>query len=132
MVKNQRLNELSRRERQVMEILYRRKQATASEILADLPDDVTDGAVRSVLRLLRLKELVRYVQDGKRYVYEPAERDRDVQRTAVGDLVSTFFEGSRERAMATLLGLPGKLDDETYDELRRMIDDAQSGKRKSR
>ena len=123
--------ELSRRERQVMEILHRRKRATVSEILDELPADVTDGAVRSVLRLLRQKELVTYLQDGKRYVYEPATRDRDIQRNAVKDLVSTFFDGSRERAMATLLGLPGRIDDETYDELRRLIDQAQSGKRKS-
>ena len=123
--------ELSRRERQVMEILHRRKRATVSEILDELPADVTDGAVRSVLRLLRQKELVTYLQDGKRYVYEPAVRDRDIQRNAVKDMVSTFFDGSRERAMATLLGLPGRIDDATYDELRRLIDQAQSGKRKS-
>ena len=76
------LDPLSRRERQVMDILHRRAEATVAEIMADLPDPPTYSAVRSVLRILGEKELIHYKEDGPRYVYYPgARRPRRRART---------------------------------------------------
>ncbi len=96
---------LSRRERQVMDILHRRGEATVADIMDELPDPPTYSAVRSVLRILGHKDLVRYKQDGPRYVYLPAlptERARDA---ALEHVVDTYFAGSAEQAVTALLKL---------------------------
>ncbi|HET7025141.1 MAG TPA: BlaI/MecI/CopY family transcriptional regulator [Gemmatimonadales bacterium] len=94
---------LSRREREVMDVLHRRGEATVGEVLDDLEDPPTYSAVRSILRILRNKGHVTHRADGSRYVYAPAvPRDR-ARRVAVDHLVDTFFNGSVERTMAALL-----------------------------
>lgn len=94
---------LSRRERQVMDILHRRREATVSEIMADLPDPPTYSAVRSVLRILGDKRLIRYTEDGPRYVYSPAQTTETVREQALAHVVSTYFAGSPEQAVTALL-----------------------------
>ena len=94
---------LSRRERQVMDILHRRQEATVAEIMADLPDPPTYSAVRSVLRILSEKELIRYKEDGHRYVYYPAQPRETASETALAHVVSTYFAGSPEQAVTALL-----------------------------
>jgi BlaI family transcriptional regulator, penicillinase repressor len=94
---------LSRRERQVMEILHRREQATAAEILGDLPDPPTYSAVRSVLRILGEKGLVRHAADGPRYVYAPAQRAETARESALAHVVRTYFGDSPEQAVTALL-----------------------------
>src|SRR3982751_5143451 len=94
---------LSRRERQVMDILHRRQEATVAEIMADLPDPPTYSAVRSVLRILADKELIRHKEDGHRYVYYPALPPETAQETALAHVVRTHFGGSPEQAVTALL-----------------------------
>ena len=94
---------LSRREREVMDVLYRRGEATAGEVLDELPDPPTYSAVRSILRILKSKGHVTHRADGARYVYAPAVAQDRASRAAVDHLVKTFFSGSAARAMAALL-----------------------------
>jgi predicted transcriptional regulator len=95
--------DLSRRERQVMDILHRRGEATVAEIMAELPDPPTYSAVRSVLRILGEKELIRYKEDGPRYVYYPAQETEAAREKALAHVVSTYFAGSPEQAVTALL-----------------------------
>jgi BlaI family penicillinase repressor len=100
------LNEgLSRRERQVMDILFRRGEATVAEVMAELPDPPSYSAVRSVLRILVGKNLVTHREDGPRYVYLPAVSPNRAREEALLHVVRTFFEGSTEQAVTTLLRL---------------------------
>lgn len=113
---------LSRRERQVMDILYRLNEATVAEVMADLPDPPTYSAVRSILRILMEKNLITHREDGPRYVYLPvvnAERARD---DALKHVIRTFFDGSAEQAVAAVLRVSDtKLSDAEIDQLRERI-----------
>ena len=95
--------DLSRRERQVMDILHRRGEATVAEIMAELPDPPTYSAVRSVLRILADKALIHYKEDGPRYVYYPAQSTETAREKALAHVVSTYFAGSPEQAVTALL-----------------------------
>ncbi len=111
MLKNQHLmakdpvETLSRRERQVMDILFRRGKATVAEVMADLSDPPTYSAVRSVLRILAQKGLIHHREDGPRYVYLPAVNANQARDEALQHVVRTFFEGSTEHAVTALLRL---------------------------
>src|SRR5689334_14885608 len=96
---------LSRRERQIMDLLYRRGRATAAEIHAALPDAPTYSAVRAKLRVLEEKGHVRHQEEALRYVYLPIVGRETARRSALRHLVSTFFEGSVEHAVAALLDI---------------------------
>jgi predicted transcriptional regulator len=118
---------LSNRERQIMDVLYRAGQATAAEVLQALPDPPGYSAVRATLRILEEKGQVRHEEDGPRYVFRPAvARDR-AKRTAVRHLLSTFFDGSPEAAMATLPDVTlSQLSHSDYARLTAHIDEARS------
>ena len=94
---------LSRREREVMDILYRLGEATVAEVIDELADPPTYSAVRSTLRILEEKGHVGHREDGPRYVYVPAVGREKARRAALDHLVDTFFDGSAEQALATLL-----------------------------
>jgi predicted transcriptional regulator len=94
---------LTRREREIMDILHRRGRATAHEVLEDLAEPPSYSAVRTFLRLLEERGHIRHDQDGPRYVYTPIVARRDAQRSAIAHLVYTFFDGSVEDAVATLV-----------------------------
>jgi predicted transcriptional regulator len=94
---------LTRREREIMDILHRRGRATAHEVMDDLADPPSYSAVRTFLRLLEERGHVRHEQDGARYIYSPTVARRDAQRSALAHLVDTFFDGSVEDAVATLV-----------------------------
>jgi predicted transcriptional regulator len=94
---------LTRREREIMDILHRRGRATAHEVMDDLADPPSYSAVRTFLRLLEERGHVRHEQDGPRYVYTPTVARREAQRSAITHLVDTFFDGSVEDAVATLV-----------------------------
>src|SRR5262249_40169459 len=102
------LTELGRRERQIMDIVVRRKRATAAEGLADLPDQPSYSAVRSMLRLLEEKGYVKHEWEGPRYVFVPAADPEALKRDAVRHLVETFFDDSTETAVVALLGASRK------------------------
>ena len=111
---------LTRRERQIMDILYRRGRATANEVMADLPGHTSYSTVRTQLRVLESKGHVRHEEEGLRYVYMAALPRRAARKSALRHLVDTFFEGSTEKVVGALLGGDGaRLSDE---ELERIAD----------
>jgi predicted transcriptional regulator len=116
---------LSRRERQIMDILHRRGQATAAEITADIEDAPTNTTVRTLLRILGEKGHVRFERDGRSYVYRPAADRDEAGASMMSHVVRTFFGGSPARAMAALLGREGdSLNDAQLDRLERLIAEA--------
>lgn len=116
---------LGRRERQIMDVVYRLGRATAAEVLESLPDPPTYSAVRGMLRLLEDKGHLRHEQDGPRYVYIPTTARDEARRSALAHLLDTFFDNSRESAVAALLDLGGaRLDDDEYRRLKSVLDQA--------
>ena len=113
-------NALSRRERQVMDILHRRAEATVAEIMAELPDPPTYSAVRSVLRILGEKNLIRYKEDGPRYVYFPAQDTEEARDDVLAHVVRTYFAGSPEQAVTALLRMSDV--DMKDDDIQRLRD----------
>jgi len=119
------LQTMSRRERQIMEILYREGRATATEVLERLPDPPTYSAVRALLKVLENKGHARHVLEGTRYVYQPTLPADRARRSAVKTLLSTFFEGSTEKAVAALLNLGrDELSREELERLSQLIEQA--------
>jgi predicted transcriptional regulator len=116
---------LSRRERQIMEVVYRLGRATAADVQDSLPDPPSYSTIRALLRVLEDKGHLRHEQDGPRYVFLPTLPRDKARRSALRQLVHTFFEGSTAQAVAALLGEPGaRLTDEDLDRLSRLIDQA--------
>lgn len=116
---------LSRREREILDILYRQGKATASEIRAQLPKSPSDSAVRTLLRILEEKGHIKHSQDGPRYVYSPVVERQTARRSALRHLLGTFFDGSARQAVAALLTECGdNVSPDEWDELARMIDKA--------
>jgi len=116
---------LSRRERQIMDILYRSGRATAAEVQAGLPDAPGYSAVRALLRILEEKGHVRHAADGPRYVYSPVVTRERAKRSALEHVLNTFFDGSAAQVVAALVELsPRDLDEAELARLRRLIDDA--------
>jgi predicted transcriptional regulator len=113
---------LTRREREIMDILHRRGRATAHEVLDDLAEPPSYSAVRTFLRLLEERGHIRHEQDGPRYVYMPTVARREAQRSAVAHLVYTFFDGSIEEAVATLVeSSKPKLSAEELDRIASLV-----------
>lgn len=121
MTKNPHID-LSRRERQIMDILYRRGRATAAEVQQEMPEAPGYSAVRAMLRVLEEKGHVRHEEESLRYVFLPTASRGQATRSAVKHLVETFFEGSTERAVAALLD--GKLSKEELNRLAGLIESA--------
>jgi predicted transcriptional regulator len=116
---------LSRRERQIMDVVYRAGQATAAEVMENMPDPPGYSAVRAMLRLLEEKGYLRHEQDGLRYVYKPTLSRDKARQSALKQLVQTFFDDSTEQAMAALLDMSRrKMSDEELDRLSLMIEKA--------
>src|SRR5215472_5866484 len=111
-------NALSRRERQIMDILYQLERATVGEVLSRLPEKPNYSTVRAQLRVLEEKGHVRHQEEGLRYVYIPCVPREVARRSALRHLVETFFEGSTEKAVAALLG--GEVSRISSDELDRL------------
>lgn len=117
--------DLSRRERQILDILYRRGRATAAEVQAALPDPPSYSAVRAMLRILEEKKHVRHEHDGPRYVYLPTVARDNAKRSALRHILQTFFDGSTEQAISALLDeSSAQLSQAELDRLARLIDDA--------
>ena len=117
--------DLSRRERQILDILYQRGQATAAEVQTGLPEPPSYSAVRALLRILEEKGHVRHEQDGPRYIFTPKTPRDKARRSAIRHLMETFFEDSPEQAVAALLDVSSsKLSEEELDRLARLIENA--------
>ena len=116
-------SDLGKRERQIMEIVYRRGRATAADVLADLADPPSYSSVRAMLRYLEDKGQLRHEQDGPRYVYLPTAPADKVRGSALAHVVRTFFDGSVSTAVAALLESK-PLSRGEYERLSRLLDEA--------
>ncbi|MDJ0908816.1 MAG: BlaI/MecI/CopY family transcriptional regulator [Woeseiaceae bacterium] len=117
--------DLSRRERQIMNVLYKREQASVAEIADGMPEPPTDTAIRTHLRILEEKGHVRRQREGRKHVYRPAVSRQRAARAALSGVLSTFFDGSLGEAVATHLADPrSDVDDDELKRLRKLIRDA--------
>ncbi len=117
--------QLSRRERQIMDIIYRKGRATAIEVQEALEDPPSYSAVRAALRILEEKGHLKHHKDGQRYVFQPTLERGRARRTALQHLVRTFFDGSAEELVATLLEVEKKeLSEDELARLSRLIEQA--------
>ena len=124
-MRTQRALQLSRRERQILDILYQQGRATAAEVRASLPDPPGYSAVRAMLRVLEQKGHVRHQEQGLRYVFVPTVPRETARRSALRHLLDTFFHGSAEQAVAALLDASdSRLSDEELDRLQQVIEKA--------
>ncbi len=113
---------LSRRERQILDILHRRRQATVAEVLAEMTDPPAYDGVRTILRMLERKGFVQHRQDGPRYLYAPTEPLEHARSRALQHVVGTFFGGSTTHAAAALLSMnDAELDDDEFAALRALV-----------
>jgi BlaI family penicillinase repressor len=116
---------LTRRERQIMDILLRRGRATAAEVMNDMPGTQAYSTIRTQLRVLEEKGFARHEDDGVRYVYRPAVDRRSARQSALRHLVDTFFEGSAGQAVAALLGgEASRISEEELDRIADLISNA--------
>lgn len=122
--------DLSRRESQIMEILYRRKRGTAAEVLRELPDPPSYSSVRKQLEILEDKGYVVHEGEGRRYVYRPTIQPEEAQQSALQQVLRTFFGGSIEQAVAALLDISRPQLRE--DELDRIVEMAEQAKKEGR
>ena len=121
---------LTKRERAIMDVLYRLGRATAGEILDQLPGAPTNSTVRTQLRVLEGKGHVRHEEHGLRYIYMPTVPRHSARRSALKHLVETFFDGSSAKVVAALLGGEGsRLSDEDLKRIAEMVDTARGGTR---
>src|SRR5438105_15574616 len=113
---------LSRRERQIMDILYKRGRATAADVMEDLPGEPSYSTVRTQLRVLEEKGHVTHEEDGVRFVYAPAVPRRAARKSALRHLVDTFFDGSAEQVVAAVLGgETSKLSESQLDRIAELV-----------
>jgi predicted transcriptional regulator len=113
---------LSRRERQIMDILYQLGRATAADLVRMLPGEPSDSTVRTQLRVLEQKGHVRHEEEGTKYVYLPVVPRRVVRKSALKHMMNTFFDGSAEKVVAALLGPDGgSLTDEELDRIAALV-----------
>ena len=120
---------LSRRERQIMDILYRRGRATAAEVMSDLPGEPSYSTVRTQLRVLEEKGHVGHQEEGPRYVYVPAVPRRAARKSALKHLVETFFDGSAEQAVTALLGGEGaRLSEVELQRISELVNKSRSAR----
>ena len=120
-------SKFSRRERQIMDIVYRLGHATANEVIADLTGEPHSSTVRTQLRVLEEKGHLRHEEQGMLYVYYPVAPRRAVRQSALRHMMETFFEGSAEKMMATLLGGGPKIPEDELERLSKLIDKAKKG-----
>ena len=122
---------LSRRERQIIDILYRLGRATANEVMAELAGEPNHSTVRTQLRVLENKGHVRHEEHGLRYIYMPTVPRHAVRQSALRHLLETFFEGSAEKMLSTLLGTEsGKLSEDELERLAQLIEKARKAGRR--
>lgn len=122
--------DLGRRERQIMEVVYARGQASVAEVLESLPDPPGYSAVRAMLNTLEEKGHLRRKKSGKKFLYLPTVSAEKARRSVLKNLLATFFDGSAAQAMASLIEMDkDKLSSEDLDRLSKMIDDAKKGGR---
>ena len=121
------LDDLSRRERQIMDIIFQRGQATVHDVCAALADPPSYSAVRALIRILEEKGHLKHKKEGTRYIYTPRVTRRTARFSALKHVMETFFDDSVERTVAALMAVSGdKLSDEEFERLERLIEQARN------
>ncbi|MEJ6571077.1 MAG: BlaI/MecI/CopY family transcriptional regulator [Akkermansiaceae bacterium] len=116
--------QMSRRERQIMDILYRLGQGSAKDVLDNLPDPPSYSAVRALMATLENKGMVKHSKESRRYIYKPAITEKRARRSAMSNLLSTFFEGSPEKLVAALLDPKDmQLNQKEIEKIRQALDE---------
>ena len=119
------LSRLSRREREIMDVIFQMGRASAAEVHERIPSPPSYSAVRATMRILEEKGLLKHDYDGKRYIYRPVLGQSQARRSAVDHLLDTFFDGSAAGAVMALLETPGReLSQEELDRMAALIDRA--------
>jgi predicted transcriptional regulator len=121
-----RIVKLSRRERQIMDIVYQRGHVSVADVLEDLPDPPSYSSVRALLRILEEKDYLTHEKDGKRYIYRPIEPRHQAGRSALKQIFHTFFDKSIEKTVMALVS-DADLSDEELDRLSQLIEQAKKG-----
>lgn len=125
------LNQLSRRERQIMDVLFRDGESTVAAVQASIPDPPSYSAVRALLAVLVDKKLVTYRQEGRAYIYRPTVNPDAARESALKHVVQTFFDGSVAGAVSSLVDLSGnRLSDEDLDRLERLVKESRSRRKR--
>src|SRR3954447_5589531 len=125
MTKSTTHSSLTRRERQIMDVLYRRGRATAAEVMDELPGEPNYSTVRTQLRVLEDKGHVQHEEEGRRYVYAPAVPRHAARKSALKHLVETFFDGSAEQVVAAVLGgEETRLSDQDLERIAALVAEA--------
>lgn len=126
-------HQLSRRERQIMDILYEKGEQSAQQVQHALPDPPSYSAVRALIARLVEKDIVRFRNEGAKYIYSPAVAQASVQESAVQRLIKTFFRGSRSKAVSALLDMEGdKMSEREIAEIERTIARVKEAQRRAR
>jgi predicted transcriptional regulator len=120
---------LTKRERQIMDVLFRLGRATATDIMAALPDAPTNSTVRTQLRVLESKGYVQHVEEGLRFVYMPRVPRHAARKTALKHLIDTFFDGSSAKLVAALLGGDNRVSDAELDRIAELVKNAKGAAR---
>jgi len=122
--------QLSKRQRQIMDVIYARGQASISQVLAEMPDPPMRGALRTLLRIMEEKGYVTRRQQGREFVYRPTQPHGRAARSALGRVLDVFYNGSLEKALAAHLSDPGQARKLSDDELRRLSKLIEQARRK--
>jgi len=122
-------NVLTKRELQIMDVLFRLGRATAADIMDALPDAPSNSTVRTQLRVLESKGYVQHDEEGLRFVYSPRVPRHAARRSAVKHLIDTFFDGSSAKLVAALLGGDNRIADEELDRIAELVKNAKGGAR---
>lgn len=120
--------ELGKRERQIAEAVYRLEEASVAEVLAELSDPPSYSAVRAMLGMLVRKKVLKLRRDGKRYLYRPAASRDVASRSALSNILATFFGGQPAKVMATLLDVSENLTDDDLEQMKKLIEQARQEK----
>lgn len=120
--------ELGKRERQIAEAVYRLGEASVADVLAELADPPSYSAVRAMLGLLVRKKVLKLRRDGKRYLYRPATPKEVASRSALANVLATFFGGEPAKVMATLLDVSEQLTATELDQMKQLIEQARKEK----
>jgi len=126
------ITDLSRRERQIMDVIFKKRAATVAEVREAMPDPPSYSSVRALLRILEDKGLLKHKQQGPRYLYQPTVRRDRARTSALKHLVHTFYDNSIEQVVAALMDMSGSdMSEEEYEQLSRMIERAKKERKQT-
>ncbi len=118
--------DLGRRERQILEVVFRLGEASVADVLEQLPNPPSYDSVRTMIRVLERKGFLRHRREGTKYVYRPTQSHAAASRSALSHLMNTFFQGSAADTVAAIFDTKGNLSDEELDQLEQLVERART------